>query len=282
VDVVGGRLEGLTVVLDCANGAASATAPPVFERLGASVTVIAADPDGVNINAGCGSTHPARLANAVVAAGADVGFAFDGDADRMVAVTADGEVVDGDHAIAIAALDLHGRGRLTGESVVVTVMSNLGFRRAMASAGIAVVETAVGDRHVLEALDAGGFVLGGEQSGHIIFRDRATTGDGSLSALVLAEVMVRTGRSLADLASAAMTRLPQVLRNVAIATPMPDIAERLSDELTVVEARLGGDGRVLVRPSGTEPVVRIMVEAVEADVAESVADRLVAAVARLG
>ena len=276
----GRRLDGLSVVLDCANGAASFTAARVFERLGAQVEVMFDRPDGININAGCGSTHPAALQAAVVDRGADAGFAFDGDADRMLAVDASGTLVDGDHLIAIAAVDLHERALLRRDTVVVTVMSNLGFRRAMSGAGITVVETGVGDRYVLEALDEGGYTLGGEQSGHIIFRDRATTGDGLLSALAIADVMARTNRPLADLA-AVMTRLPQVLTNIRIAAPMPDVVDRIAAPLAAANAELGDDGRVLVRPSGTEPVVRVMVEAVDATVAESVASRLAAAVAAL-
>ena len=278
----GGRLDGLSVVLDCANGAASAIAGALFERLGANVEVLSAEPDGLNINASCGSTYPQRLQDAVRAAGADGGFAFDGDADRMLAVDANGVLVDGDQLIAIAAIDLHERGRLVGDTVVVTVMSNLGFRLAMAAAGISVVDTAVGDRYVLEALDTGGFVLGGEQSGHIIFRDRATTGDGLLSALVVADVMVRSGRALSDLAASAMTRLPQVLRNVRIAAPMPDVALRLAAEIAAAEVELGEQGRVLVRASGTEPVVRVMVEAVDVAAAEAIVERLSGAVSALG
>jgi phosphoglucosamine mutase len=238
-------------------------------------------PDGSNINDASGSTHPESLRTAVVAEGAQLGFAFDGDADRMLAVDHQGRLIDGDQLIAVAAVDLKRRGLLVNDTVVVTVMSNLGFRIGMAAEGIEVVDTAVGDRYVLEALDQGGHVLGGEQSGHIIFRDRATTGDGVLSAVVIAEIVARTGRPLADLADAAMTRLPQVLRNVRIQAPMPDVTDRIADELTAAAAALGADGRVLVRPSGTEPVVRVMVEAVDATTAQQWCDHLVQAVESL-
>lgn len=276
----GRNLEGLSVVLDCANGAASRLAPRVFERLGASVTVIHARPDGRNINAGCGSTHPEDLRAAVVAAGADVGLAFDGDADRVLAVDELGELVDGDHLIALCALDLRERGRLRHDTIVVTVMSNLGLRLAMREQGIEVIETQVGDRYVLEALEAGGFALGGEQSGHIIFRDLATTGDGILTGVHLLDVVARARRPLSSLAAEVMTSLPQVLRNVRVARRDPAIIEAVADEVAAVEAALGERGRVLVRPSGTEPLVRVMVEADDRGVAEEAAQRLVTAVER--
>ncbi|WP_208026704.1 phosphoglucosamine mutase [Rhabdothermincola sediminis] len=281
VNALEGRtLEGLSVVLDCANGAASGLAPRVFERLGASVTVIHARPDGRNINAGCGSTHPEDLRKAVIAAGADAGLAFDGDADRVLAVDELGELVDGDHLIALCAIDLRERGRLRHDTVVVTVMSNLGLRLAMREHGIEVVETQVGDRYVLEALEAGGFALGGEQSGHVIFRDLATTGDGILTGVHLLDVVARARRPLSSLAAEVMTTLPQVLRNVRVARRDPAIIEAVADEVAAVEAALGERGRVLVRPSGTEPLVRVMVEADDRGVAEEAARRLVAAVER--
>lgn len=276
-----GALAGLKVVLDCGNGASSDVASTVFTRLGAEVVALHVTPDGSNINDASGSTHPESLRTAVVAEGAQLGFAFDGDADRMLAVDHQGRLIDGDQLIAVAAVDLKRRGLLVNDTVVVTVMSNLGFRIGMAAEGIEVVDTAVGDRYVLEALDQGGHVLGGEQSGHIIFRDRATTGDGVLSAVVIAEIVARTGRPLADLADAAMTRLPQVLRNVRIQAPMPDVTDRIADELTAAAAALGADGRVLVRPSGTEPVVRVMVEAVDAVTAQQWCDHLVQVVETL-
>lgn len=274
-------LAGLNVVVDCGHGAASALALDAFARLGAEVTAIHVAPDGRNINDAGGSTHPAALQEAVVTRGADVGFAFDGDADRMLAVDGSGRLIDGDQLMALAASDLKARDALTGNTVVVTVMTNLGFRRGMRELGIDVVDTAVGDRFVLEALDAGGFVLGGEQSGHLIFRDRATTGDGLLSAVLIAEIVARSGESLGSLVDAVMTRLPQVLVNVRIAAPMPDVATRLADELSAAADELGDVGRVLVRPSGTEPVVRVMVEAVDHDTAQRWADRLAESVRQL-
>lgn len=274
----GRDLAGLSVVVDCANGANSTVAPQVLRSLGAQVTVLSADPDGTNINEGCGSTHPRDLQDAVVRAGADLGIAFDGDADRLVAVDGAGELVDGDQIIALCALDLEARGLLRNHTVVVTVMSNLGFRRAMDAAGITVVETPVGDRHVLEALASGGHSLGGEQSGHIVVSDRSTTGDGLLAALCLLDLVRRSGRTLADLAGSAMTRVPQVLVNVAVDAPMPDVGDRIADALDAAERALGSDGRALVRPSGTEPVVRVMVEAMDPDTAESTAGQLAAAV----
>jgi phosphoglucosamine mutase len=274
----GRRLDGLRVVLDCANGAASEVASEVFRRTGAEVTVIHAEPDGCNINDRCGSTHPEVVAAVVRDSGADLGFAFDGDADRVLAVDHDGRLVDGDQLIAITALDLRARGELRGDVVVVTVMTNLGFRQGMAAAGIEVVETAVGDRNVLEALDRRGASLGGEQSGHLIFRDRATTGDGLLSALVVADVVTRAEQPLAALADAAMTRLPQVLRNVRLTSTPADLAERIAPRVAKAEAALGESGRVLIRPSGTEPMIRVMVEAPTEQVAAEIADELVEAV----
>lgn len=278
----GRRLEHLDVVLDCANGAASAVAPALFEELGASVGVIHATPDGSNINAGCGSTHPEDLARAVAASGAGVGLAFDGDADRVVAVDETGRTIDGDHLIAMLALDRRSRDLLPGDAVVVTVMTNLGFRLAMAEQGIEVVVTPVGDRHVLEALERRGLSLGGEQSGHVIFRDQATTGDGLLTGVQLLDLLARTGRRLSDLASSSMTRLPQVLRNVELApngpTSAAQVVASIAPAIAAEERRLGERGRVLVRPSGTEPLVRVMVEADDVVVAEAAAGRLVDAV----
>ena len=273
---IGGRsLDGLSVVLDCANGAASEVAPEILRALGAEVTVLHDAPDGININDGSGSTHPQDLQHHVVAAGAAVGLAFDGDADRVLAVDHTGALVDGDQLIAICALDRLAQGRLPGDTVVVTVMANLGFRHAMAAHGITMVETDVGDRYVLEEMERGGWTLGGEQSGHIIFGDLATTGDGVLTGLQVLDVMVRTGQSLADLA-AVMVRLPQVLRNVRVATRGMDIkgSEELTLAIKAVEADLGHRGRVLVRPSGTEAVVRVMVEAVTAEEAEAACETL--------
>lgn len=277
--ILGGRsLDGLRVVVDTANGAASTLAAEVLSAVGATVTAIHDQPDGTNINFGCGTTHPADLQVAVVARGADVGLAFDGDADRVLAVDSSGALVDGDHLIAISAIDLHHRGELADDTVVVTVMTNLGFRHAMAAHGIDVVVTDVGDRRVLEALDAGSFVLGGEQSGHVIFRRLASTGDGILTGLCLLDVMARTATPLAKLAGQAMTRLPQVLVNVRTPVRDPDLVAKLAPEVAAVEAELGERGRVLLRPSGTEPLMRVMVEAPTEAEAADLAARLAAAV----
>ena len=275
----GRRLDGLRVVIDCGNGAAGVAAPRVLAQLGAKVENldIGAHPDGANINAGCGSTHPGPLQAEVVDRGAAAGLAFDGDADRLVAVDERGGLVDGDHILAIAALDLRSRACLRSDTVVATVMANLGFHQAMAAEGIRVETTPVGDRSVLEAMEAGGFSLGGEQSGHIIFGDLATTGDGLLSGLVLLDVLARSGRPLSELA-AVVVKLPQVLRNVRVAD-RAGLAEATAfwAEVASVEAELAGSGRVLVRPSGTEPLVRIMVEAATEEVAEAYTDRLATA-----
>jgi phosphoglucosamine mutase len=254
--------ERLHIALDCANGAASAIAPGVFAALGATVTTLHDTPDGANINEKCGSTHPGELAKTVAGSTADLGLAFDGDADRVIAVDHSGLVVDGDVLLALFALDLASRGHLAGNTVVVTVMTNLGFRLAMESHGIGVRETDVGDRHVLAALDADGLALGGEQSGHIIFRTRSTTGDGILTGIALGDLMQRAGRSLADLADGLVERVPQVLVNVPIPQPgrLADCAE-VWEAVAKAEVDLGHEGRVLLRPSGTEPLVRVMVEA---------------------
>src|SRR5215471_6534295 len=254
-------LGGMRVVVDCAHGAAWELAPALLRRAGADVIAIGAEPDGENINAGCGSTHLETLSAAVVKHGADAGIAHDGDADRCLAVDAAGQVIDGDQILAVLALGLKAQNRLAGNTVVATVMSNLGFRLAMAEAGITVVETAVGDRYVLEAMRAGSYVLGGEQSGHIIMLDHATTGDGLLTALHLLAAAAPEGVTLAGLAQV-MTRYPQVLVNVtgvdkARAAKSPELATAVA----AAKAELGTSGRVLVRPSGTEPTVRVMVEA---------------------
>ncbi len=277
----GRRLDGLTAVVDCANGSASVVAPRVLRDLGVDVHVLHAQPDGANINDGCGSTHTDDLARTVVERGADLGVAFDGDADRVLLVDAAGELVDGDQIIALCAIDRHERGALADDSVVVTVMTNLGFRLAMEKRGIHVVETTVGDRYVLEALEAGGLSLGGEQSGHVIFPELATTGDGLLTAVQTLDVVVRAGQPLRDLAADAMTRLPQVLRSVRVAERDPAIVERLAADIATVEQRLGDQGRVLVRTSGTEPLVRVMVEAPTPAEAEAAVDDLVRAVQSL-
>jgi len=275
------RLDGLRIVLDAANGAAHQIGPEALRAAGAEVVVVAATPDGRNINDRCGATAPSLVAAAVVEHGADVGIALDGDADRLIAVDHAGKVIDGDHIIAIIANDLRARGQLRHDTVVVTVMTNLGFRLAMNKAGVNVVDTAVGDRYVLEALAAGGFSLGGEQSGHVIFADHATTGDGILSAIALLDAVQRADRPLADIAAATMTSLPQVLVNVRVAHRMPDAADRLADEIAAAQLDLGDSGRILVRASGTEPLVRVMVEAPTHDQAQHVADTLSAAAQRL-
>ena len=275
-------LAGLRVVVDCANGAAAEYAPELLRRAGADVIAIGSQPDGLNINEGCGSTHLSALSAAVVESGADAGVAHDGDADRCLAVDAAGQVLDGDQILAVLALALHAQGRLAADTVVATVMANLGFRHAMRSAGLTVVETPVGDRYLIAAMLDGGYVLGGEQSGHIIMLEHATTGDGMLTGLHLLAEAVRQDRSLADLAGV-MTRYPQVLINVpgvdkAKVTALPALA----DAIASAKAELGDAGRVLVRPSGTEPAVRVMVEATDAAQAERLAGHLADTVKALG
>ncbi len=267
-------LSGLRVVVNCAHGAAYQIAPEALRRAGADVIAIGAEPDGLNINQGCGSTSLDALSAAVVAHNADAGIAHDGDADRCLAVDAAGQVVNGDQILAILALGFKEAGRLTGDTVVTTVMSNLGFRLAMRDAGIQVVETAVGDRYVLEAMRAGQYALGGEQSGHVIMLGHATTGDGILTGLQLLDAVARRGQPLDELAKV-MTRYPQVLINVkgvdkSRAASDPQLAAAVAD----AERELGTLGRVLVRPSGTEPAVRVMVEAADPLDAERVAARL--------
>lgn len=268
----------LRVVIDCANGAMSDVAPRALVAAGHDVVVLHADPDGTNINAGCGATHPHDLAAAVVAHGADVGLAFDGDGDRVIAVDEAGVIVDGDRLIGLSAFDMRDRGTLAHDTVVVTVMANLGFHRAMAHHGITVAQTAVGDRYVLEAMEAGGFSLGGEQSGHIIYGDLATTGDGLLAGMVLLDIVGRAATPLGRLAADVMTTFPQVLVNVPVRERHPHIADELSAEIEAAQVALGDDGRVLLRASGTEPLVRVMVEAATDAVARSTADSLAAAV----
>ncbi|MCW2534495.1 MAG: phosphoglucosamine mutase [Modestobacter sp.] len=275
-------LEGLRVVVDCAHGSASRCAPEVYRRAGAQVHVIGGEPDGWNINDGIGSTHLGPLIAEVASRGADIGIAHDGDADRCLAVTAAGDVVDGDAILAICALALHESGNLTDDTVVATVMSNLGFHHTMRAAGIKVHTTAVGDRYVLEALRSRGLSLGGEQSGHLVFLDWATTGDGLLTGLALLSRMSATGASLAELASV-VRRLPQTLVNVPVTDRLAvvesdDVARAVND----VEAELGESGRVLLRPSGTEQLVRVMVEAPTQEQADAVAARLAEVVAATG
>jgi phosphoglucosamine mutase len=268
------RLDGLTVVVDGANGAACYVGPEALRRAGATVIEIHTSPDGLNINENCGSTHLGDLVATVVEHGADAGVAFDGDADRCLAVDARGEIVDGDHALAILGIAMRERGALAHDTVVATVMANLGFQIAAEAAGLTVVETGVGDRYVLEAMREGGFVLGGEQSGHVIFADHATTGDGVLTALHLLARVAQTGRPLADLA-AIVEKLPQVLLNVrGVDKSRVSTDPVLLAAVAEAERELGRTGRVLLRSSGTEPVVRVMVEAATAEQAQAVAERL--------
>ncbi|MFD3520950.1 phosphoglucosamine mutase [Streptomyces sp. NPDC058653] len=274
IGVLPNRLDGLRIVLDEAHGAASRVSPEAFARAGAEIVTIGAEPDGLNINDGCGSTHLDLLKAAVVEHGADLGIAHDGDADRCLAVDAAGEEVDGDQILAVLALAMREAGTLRENAVVGTVMSNLGFKLAMEREGITLVQTAVGDRYVLESMKEHGYALGGEQSGHVIVLDHATTGDGTLTGLMLAARVASTGRSLADLAGV-MRRLPQVLVNV------PDVdksrvttSAELATAVSEAEAQLGSTGRVLLRPSGTEPLVRVMVEAADIEQARAVAGRL--------
>jgi len=271
-------LTGLRIVVDGANGAASSVAPQVYRQLGADVVAIHCQPDGANINDGCGSTYPGVIQAAVVEHGADVGISHDGDADRLIAATSDGALVDGDVILAILARHLHANGVLKGDAVATTVMTNLGFRHAMAGLGIKVVETPVGDRHVLQAMRDHDLNLGGEQSGHVIDLDRATTGDGILTAVRLMSIVAATGTPLAELATV-MTRLPQTLVNVS---GVDREGLEGSDPVWAVvrdeEAALGDAGRVLLRPSGTEPIVRVMVEAPTQHQADAVAARIADAV----
>jgi phosphoglucosamine mutase len=272
------RLDGVHVVLDCAHGAAAGVSPQVFTDAGATVTIIGADPDGLNINDGVGSTHLDNLADAVLRHGADLGIAHDGDADRCLAVDAQGNVVDGDQIMAILAHAMNERGALKDSTLVATVMSNLGLKRAMADNGIRMLETAVGDRYVLEALNEHGLSLGGEQSGHVIMTEFATTGDGILTGLHLVAEVARTGKTLAELASV-MTVYPQILINVrGVDHHGLKNNERIAVAVAAAEAALGDSGRVLLRPSGTEPMVRVMVEAEDQATADRVAHELAAIV----
>ena len=278
VATVPARLDGLRVVVDCANGAASSVAPAAYRQAGADVTVINDDLSGYRINEQCGATHLEGLQAAVRAHGAAAGLAHDGDADRCLAVDQTGAVVDGDQILAVLAVALHERGELPGPAVAATVMSNLGFHHAMRAQGIAVAETGVGDRYVLERMRADGLALGGEQSGHVVLARHATTGDGILTGLHLLARIAQTQRSMADLASG-VRRLPQVLVNVRVADKAEAMAA-LEPLVADVEQRLDGDGRVLVRPSGTEPLVRVMVEAPTEEQARQTAESLAAAISR--
>ncbi|WP_086692744.1 phosphoglucosamine mutase [Streptomyces recifensis] len=278
LSVLPNRLDGLKIVLDEAHGAAAGVSPEAFSRAGATLVTIGAEPNGLNINDGCGSTHLDLLKAAVLEHGADLGIAHDGDADRCLAVDHTGEEVDGDQILAVLALAMRERSELSADTVVATVMSNLGFKLAMERAGIRLVQTAVGDRYVLEEMKEHGYALGGEQSGHVIILDHATTGDGTLTGLLLAARVAETGRALRELASV-MDRLPQVLVNV------PDVdrsrvgtSADLAAAVGEAERELGQTGRVLLRPSGTEPLVRVMVEAADIDQARTIAGRLADAV----
>ncbi|NBE55398.1 phosphoglucosamine mutase [Streptomyces boluensis] len=274
IGVLPNRLDGLKIVLDEAHGAAARVSPEAFARAGAEIITLGAEPDGLNINDGCGSTHLGLLRAAVVEHGADLGIAHDGDADRCLAVDHTGAEVDGDQILAVLALAMRDRDALRGDTVVATVMSNLGFKLAMEAQGVSLVQTAVGDRYVLESMKEHGYALGGEQSGHVIILDHATTGDGTLTGLMLAARVAATGRSLRELAGV-MERLPQVLINV------PDVdksrvstSAELAAAVTEAERQLGATGRVLLRSSGTEPLVRVMVEAADIEQARAVAGRL--------
>jgi phosphoglucosamine mutase len=273
------RLDGMRVVVDCANGAASAVAPALLERLGAEVVAINASPDGENINDGCGALLPDVVAAEVVRVGADAGVSHDGDADRALFADAAGNVIDGDQVLAACAIGLHDAGELDKETLVATVMSNVGLERAMADHGIRLVRTRVGDRYVLEAMERDGYVLGGEQSGHVIFRRYATTGDGLLTAVRFLTLAAANGVSIEELVGV-MRRYPQVLRNVPVADKEAVAASSaVAAAVAEAEGALGADGRVLLRPSGTEPLVRVMVEAPTHDAAEAHASAIAAVVA---
>ena len=274
VGAIGTALRGMKIAIDCANGAASELGPAVFRELGADITVINAEPDGRNINLHAGSTHPEGLQAAVVEAGCDFGVAYDGDADRCLAVDHEGNLIDGDKIMGALAVNAKARGALAKDTLVVTVMSNLGLLIAMREAGIATVQTGVGDRYVLEEMLASGYCLGGEQSGHIIARDHATTGDGILSSLLVSRMVKESGRSLADLTSF-IKRLPQTLINVGgVDRAAASTNQAVAEAVAAAEARLGDSGRVLLRPSGTEPLVRVMVEAATQEEADAVASSL--------
>jgi phosphoglucosamine mutase len=275
-------LDGWRIVVDCAHGAAYALAPRLLTEAGAEVIAIGVDPDGVNINEGCGSTSLGALQAAVTERGADAGIAYDGDADRCLAVDAAGEVIDGDQILAILALALNESGRLTGGTVVATVMANLGFRLAMREAGIDVIETPVGDRYLIAAMLDGKYVLGGEQSGHIIMLDHSSTGDGMLTSLQLLVTAASSGKTLAGLGTV-MTRFPQVLVNVrGVSKERVAGSAEVAAAVAAATSELGDSGRVLVRPSGTEPAVRVMVEAIDSGQAHTIAERLADAVRAAG
>lgn len=275
------RLEGLKIVIDCANGAASYLSPRIFSELGAEVIPIYNDPNGININKGCGSTHPEELARKVVEVGADLGLAHDGDADRVIAVDEEGNIVDGDHIMVICSTHLKRKGKLPKDTVVVTVMSNLGLKLGLNNANIKVRETQVGDRYVMEELLKSGAVFGGEQSGHIIFLEHNTTGDGIVTGLQMAAVVKETGKTVSELA-AQMERLPQVLVNVRVAdkgTAMEN--EEVKEAISKGELLLGEKGRILVRPSGTEPKVRVMAEGPDEEQLQDIVDDIASVISRV-
>lgn len=275
------RLDGLKIVLDCANGAASVLSPRIFSELGAEVISINSEPNGININKGCGSTHPEQLARKVVESGADLGLAHDGDADRVIAVDEEGNIVDGDHIMVICSTHLKRKGQLPNDTVVVTVMSNLGLRLGLKDANIKVLETQVGDRYVLEELLKSGAVFGGEQSGHIIFLAHNTTGDGIVTGLQLAAVVKETGKTLSELA-AQMERLPQVLVNVRVRDKKSAMEhEEVKQAIEKGEQILGDKGRILVRPSGTEPKVRVMAEGPDETQLQDLVDEIAAVISRV-
>jgi phosphoglucosamine mutase len=280
VETIDGSLAGLKVVVDAANGAASYVAPEIYRRAGAEVIAIHCSPNGNNINENCGSTHMEDLQAAVVAQKANLGVAHDGDADRFLAVDANGDVVDGDQIMAVLAVAKRDAGSLKSNTVVSTVMANLGFKIAMQKENINMIETAVGDRYVLEAMRDGGFNFGGEQSGHVILSEYATTGDGALTAVQLMARMAQAKKSLAELASV-MNKLPQVLINVKnVDKNSVDSNAKVQSAVKTVESELGNTGRVLLRPSGTEPVVRVMVEAETKELATAKAQHIADVVAK--
>lgn len=274
------RFDGMRIVLDCANGAAYELAPKIFADLGAEVITMAAEPNGLNINDQCGSTHPEKLQEEVVRQKADLGLAFDGDADRLIAVDATGEIVDGDHLLLICGESMKREGRLNGNTIVSTVMSNIGFYKAVDQYGLQSVKTAVGDRYVMEEMRKSGFNLGGEQSGHIIFLDHSTTGDGMLSGIQLVDTLKADGKSLAE-AKTMMRQYPQVLVNVRVADKSKYAGnEAIEQAVANVEKELGDNGRVLVRPSGTESLIRVMAEGPEADLVEAYVQQIAEVVQR--
>ena len=268
-----GCFSGLKIVVDCANGATINKAATIFKELGATVLEISSNPDGRNINDGCGSNNPQNLIKEVLSSGSDIGFAFDGDGDRVVAVTSDGSLLDGDHLLAICAIDRFKRGLLKGSSVVVTPMANLGMRNTLSGIGISLHEVPVGDRNILEALEKNDWLLGGEQSGHIIFRDLSTTGDGVLTGVQTLLALNRKSKILTD-SKTIFSKVPQVLINVPVESNAEQIIKDIKDEINVASMELGDGGRILVRPSGTEPLVRVMVETLDPALANSIAEHL--------